>query len=273
MVNRQGALKDNHERFHLWVFSTLHELPGGELPRQNHSQKPDFRYRSGQLITGIEHTEIKRARSVSGIPSLAELKGLHRGIVSKAERLATDQGLPPLHVQVLFHDHFYRYPNKGERAVHGLFDTILRNLERILKMETGNSLRIEPPSPFVGISMVLATPGTAHGKTWLANHRWEVMEPGLVTIGFAHELQDVITAKNAKIDEYLKTCDQCWLLVVSDRTKADQKFHFTPEMQENVYEADFERTFYLEIAERFLTELKTTRATANSQVSRMFDGQ
>ena len=273
MLNRQGALKDNHERFHLWVFSTLHELPGGELPRQDHSQKPDFRYCNGQVITGIEHTEIKRGRSASGIPSLAELKGLHRGIVRKAERLATDQGLPPLHVQVLFHDHFYRYPNKGERAVRGLLDAILRNHKRILKMETGNSMRIDPPSPFVGISMLLATPGTAYGKTWLANHRWEVMEPGLVTMGFAHELQDAITTKNGKIDEYLKACDHCCLLVVADRTKADQKFHFTPEMQENVYESTFERTFYLEIAGRFLTELKTTRGAANPRVSRMFDVQ
>jgi len=244
-----------------------------ELPRQNHSQKPDFRCHSGQLITGIEHTEIKRVRSVSGIPSLAEFKGLHRGIVSKAEQFAADRGLPPLHVQVLFHDHFYRYPNKGGRAVRGLLDAILRNLERILKMETGNSVRIDPPSPFVGISMVLATPGTAYGKTWLTSHRWEVMEPGLVTIGFVHELQDAITAKNKKIDEYLKGCNQCWLLVVADRTKADQKFHFTPEMQENVYKSNFERTFYLEIAERFLTELTTTRGTANSQVSGMFGGQ
>jgi hypothetical protein len=210
---------------------------------------------------------------VPGIPSLAELKGLHRGIVRKAERLATDQDLPPLHVQVLFHDHFYRYPNKGEQAVHGLFDTILRNLERILKMETGDSVNVDPPSPFVGISMVLATTGTAYSKTWLTHHRWEVMEPGLVTIGFARELQDAITAKNAKIDEYLKACDECWLLVVADRTKADQKFHFTSEMQGNVYESNFERVFYLEIAERFLTELTTTPGTANLQVSRMLDAQ
>lgn len=258
MVNQQETLKDNHEKFHLWVFSTLHQLPGDELPRQDHSQKPDFRYCCGELVTGIEHTEIKRAWSILGIPSLAQLKGLHRGIVRKAERLAAEQGLPPLHVQVLFHDHFYRYPNKGEQAVHGLLGTILRNLDKVMKMDTGDSVRIDPPSPFVGISMVYATPGTAYGKTWLTHHRWEVMEPGLVSIGFAPELQDVITKKNTKIHEYLNACDQCWLLIVADRTKADQKFAFTPEMQEYVYESAFERTFFLEIAERFVTELTTT---------------
>ena len=261
MVNNQETLKDNHERFHLWVFSTLQQLPGDELPRQDHSQKPDFRYRCGELITGIEHTEIKRARSVQGISSLAQLKGLHRGIVRKAERLAAEQGLPPLHVQVLFHDHFYRYPNKGEEAVHGLLGTVLSSLDKIMKTETGNSVRIDPPSPFVGISMVYATPGTAYRKIWLTHHRWEVMEPGTVSIGFAPELQATITKKNEKIHEYLKTCDQCWLLVVADRTKADQKFAFTPEMQEYIYESKFEKTFFLEIAERFFTELTTTGST------------
>jgi hypothetical protein len=261
MENDQDTLKDNHERFHLRVFSTLQPLPGDELPRQDHSQKPDFRFRCGELITGIEHTEIKKSRSARQVPSLAHLKGLHRQIVRKAERIATEQGLPPLNVQVLFHGHFYRYPNKGEETVNGLLRTVLRNLDKVMKMETGNSVEIEPPSPFVGISMVYVTPGTAYGKIWLSNHRWEVMEPGYVSIGFDSELQEAITKKNQKLHDYLKTCDQCWLLVVADRTKADQKFAFTPEMQEYVYESAFERTFFLEIAERFVTELTTTVKT------------
>lgn len=93
MVNGQEALKDKHERFHLCVFSTLHPLPGDELPRRSRVQKPDFRYQFGKMIIGIEHTEIKRTKSVQGIPSLAHLKGLHRGIVKKAERLAVKQGI------------------------------------------------------------------------------------------------------------------------------------------------------------------------------------
>ena len=257
MGNRQETLKDNHERFHLQVFSDLHQLPGNEIPRQYPSQKPDFCYQCGEVVIGIEHTEIKKVRSAKGIPSLAELKGLHRKIVSKAKRLAIEQGLPPLHVQVLFHNHFHRYPSKGGDAVRGLLNTVLRNLGKVMKMKTGNSVRIDPPSPFVGISMVFATPGRADGKTWFTHHRWEVMEPGIVTIDFVSELQEAITKKNEKIQEYLKTCDRCWLLVVADRTKADQKFDFTPEMQEYVYESAFERTFFLEIAERFFTELTT----------------
>jgi hypothetical protein len=252
--------KDNHERFHLEIFSTLQHLPGEELPRTDHLQKPDFRYQCGELIIGIEHTEIKRLHSGQGKPSLAELKGLHRGIVQKAGQLAAEQGLPPLNVEVLFHDRFYRYSKEEKKkAVQSLLDAVTKNLDKIMQMGTDNYVRIDPPSPFVGISMVLVTPGTAYGKVWLTNHRWEVMEPGTVRIGFAPELQERITKKSQIINEYRKTCDKCWLLVVADRTKADQKFEFTSEMQEYIYESEFEKTFYLEIAERFLAELKTTR--------------
>jgi len=257
MVNNQEALRDKRDRFHLWVFSTLHQLPGDELPRKGRTQKPDFRYQNGKLITGIEHTEIKRTKSAQGVPSLAQLKGTHREIVKKARRLAVKQGVPPLHVEVLFHDHFYRYPNKGEKAVQALLTAVTKNLDKILEKETGKYIKIEAPEPFVGISMIYVTSGMAYGKVWLVDHRWEVMEPGTVSTSFISELQDRISEKNQKIDNYLKACDECWLLIVADRMRADQKFHLTPEMQSHVYESKFQRTFFLEIAERFLLELKT----------------
>ncbi|MDP1816118.1 MAG: hypothetical protein Q8K92_16835 [Leadbetterella sp.] len=257
MSNNQENQKLNHERFHLEIFSSLKRLPGEELSRQNTSQKPDFLFQNGESIIGIEHTEIKRIRSSEKIPSLAELKGIHRGIVRKAGQLAAEQGLPPLNVQVNFHDYYYRFKLKGDQAVQGLLDTVRKNLDRIMNAESFNSIKIDPPNPFVGISLVYVTPGTANGKVWLNHHRWEVMEPGFVSIGFIPELQAAITKKNKKKNKYLRRCDRCWLLIVADRTKADQKFEFTPEMQEYVYESEFEKTFYLEIAQRFITELDT----------------
>lgn len=260
MGNNQENWKDKHERFHLEVFSTLQPLPGEELSRQDTSQKPDFLFQCGESIIGIEHTEIKRIRSSQDISSLAQLKGIHRGIVVKAGRLAAEQGLPPLNVKVNFHDHYYRFKQKEkDQAVQGLLDTVKKNLDKIMKMETGNSVKIEPPTPFVGISLVYMTPATANGKVWLDHHRWEVMEPGFVSIEFIPELQASITKKNRINNEYLTRCDQCWLLVVADRTKADQKFEFTPEMQKHIYESEFEKTFYMEIAQRFLTELNTKK--------------
>lgn len=90
------SLKGRHEEFHLKVFSTLHCLPGKELPRQDDRQKPDFRYRAGKVLTGIEHTELKRTKSAHGEKSLAELKGIHRKIVERANYLRQNREYPLL---------------------------------------------------------------------------------------------------------------------------------------------------------------------------------
>nr|NJM04291.1 hypothetical protein [Desulfobacula sp.] len=260
MVNNQADRKDKHEQFHLEIFSTLQPLPGVELPRKDISQKPDFLFQCGKSVIGIEHTEIKKLGSLPGSPSFAELKGIHRSIVRKAGHLAAKHGLPPLNVKVNFNP-YYRFKLKGnQQAVQGLLGTVKKNLDTIMGMDTGSSIKIDPPNPFVGISLVYVTPGTINGKVWLNNHRWETMEPGVVRIGFIPELQAAITKKNKKHNEYLKGCDKCWLLVVADRTKADQKFEFTPEMKIHIYESEFEKTFFMEIAERFLAELNTKKA-------------
>ncbi len=256
MDNDQAKQKDKHERFHLEIFSTLMRLPGIELPRHDISQRPDFLFRCGESVVGIEHTEIKRL----GSPSLAELKGIHRGIVTRAGQLAAEQGLPPLNVKVCFHNHYYRFERKRELAVQGLLATVKENLDQIMQNATGHSVKINPPAPFVGVSLVYVTPGIVNGKAWLKHHRWEVMEPGSVRTGFIPELQDAITKKNKVAKEYLEKCDRCWLLIVADRTKADQRFEFAPSMQEYIYESEFERTFFMEIAEKFLAELHTENA-------------
>ncbi|HHT9112521.1 MAG: hypothetical protein HZA47_11960 [Planctomycetes bacterium] len=209
--HEQQKLKDGRERFHLWLFSTLYQLPGEELPRQGAGQKPDFRYRVSQWITGIEHTEIKSKKSVHEKTSLAELKGIQRQIVRQAKQLATKQGIPPIDVEVWFHDYFYRYPNKGEKAVHALLKSIIANLDKILETEHGgDSVEIEVPEPFVGISMIYAKSGKINGNVWLKDHRWKTIEPVWVMRGFLPELQDTISAKNQKIDNYLVHQEIVW---------------------------------------------------------------
>jgi hypothetical protein len=74
---------------------------------------------------------------------------------------------------------------------------------------------------------------------------------------FLSELQDTINAKNKKINEYIKNCDECWLLVVADRTKADQRYCLTPEITSHRFVSKFRKTFFLEIAESDFLELST----------------
>jgi len=257
-MNTLFSLKDEREKFHLSVFSSLYCLPGEELLRQDTGQKPDFLYQAGKLVIGIEHTELKRTKSAQGKHSLAERKGLHRQIVERARQHAIKQEIPPINVDVWFNDRFDRYPNKGEKAEQGLLSTITTNLDKILASEYGNSTKIKVPDPFVGISQIYARSGRVHGKVWLKAHRWQVVGPSRIMLrSFLPDLQAAISAKNKKIDEYHKNCDECWLLIVADRSKADQCYYPPPDIQGHSFVSKFKRTFFLEIMERDLLELST----------------
>lgn len=163
-------------------------------------------------------------------------------------------------MKVWFNDRFDRdrYPNKGDKTIQGLLNSITVNLDKILATEYNNSIKLEVPDPFVGICQIYARSGKVCGNTWLKAHRWKVIEPAHVMSTFLPELQDTINAKNKKIDEYLKNCDECWLLVVADRTKADQCYYLSPdEMKSHAFLSKFQKTFFLEIAENLLLELTT----------------
>lgn len=242
--------KNNHDRqtdlenFHLELFSKFISLPGEQLPRQK-NQKPDFIFRNGGQLIGIEHTEIFETES--------KLKGTQRQIIERAQDICSEQGIPPLSVLVNFNDFYDPYPEKaypknGEAAVNQLVETICSNLAEI-EASDGPPVRLKPKGPFTGISGIWAQPGKARGRQWLSEHRWGLNgETGWVTVGFISELQSAIDGKNAKINTYLQHCDECWLLIVADRSKADQKYKFTDEMKHHCFKSSFHRTFFFEVA-------------------------
>jgi hypothetical protein len=216
------------------------------IPRKK-NQRPDFLYRRGDGILGVEHTTVR-------IRNLQELKGIQRQIVNQAKELAEAEGIPPLEVLVHFHDYYSRYPLRGKQQSASLFSVIKKNLQRIKSSSTG--VKIKPPQPFCGIDGIYATNGNINGIQWLENHRWSIDEVGFVQIGFEAELRAEISKKNRKIAEYMQRCNSCWLLLVADRSKSDQKFVITDEMQNCLYYSLFERTFFMEPTEGLLVELK-----------------
>jgi hypothetical protein len=257
MVPSDNAQQQEHrENYHLCVFSQLHSLPGQQLSR-NVQQKPDFLFKQGDRTFGIEHTELKKTRSSVDTPSVAKLKGTQRNIVRKAMKMAQGASLPPMQVIVWFHDNFFRYPQGGREAALALFRVIKCNLDLIEATESTNSIEIAPPEPSVGISQIYARIGRAFGKKWLDEQRWLVSELGFVTFDFAAELQTAIDNKNVQIDAYLSNCDECWLLVVADRFRGDQRYELTDKLEQHTFVSMFHRTFFLEVVFRLLKELHT----------------
>lgn len=251
--------KNNHdiqqrlEEYHLEVFSKFISLPGEQLPRQK-NQRPDFIFHNGDQLIGIELTGMKNNKTNNE----TKLKGTHRQIINRAQHTCSKQGIPPLCVEVLFNDCYYNYSNKGRAAVETLVETISSNLNKIEAVTDGSSIELKPKGPFTGIISILAAPGKAWGKQWLSEHRWNLVEIGWVNrVGFESELQSVIDRKNNLIGNYLQKCNECWLLIVADRSKADQKYEFTEAMRYHCFKSRFHGTFFLEVAKSYCIELTT----------------
>jgi len=249
MKKIRSGIKEKIEEYHLDIFYKLHSLPGRKLPRKI-NQSPDFLFSCDEEIIGIEHTLLKQSIK------FAELKGTQRKIVERAKQMAVNNKLPPLKVTVVFHDYFNRYRKKVNQIADALFETINTKLPTILEIENGHTIQIDPPETFVGMTSILINPGTLNGVRWLNEHDWRIDEVGFVSRYFTNEIQLSIDKKNKKINQYLKYCDTCWLLIVADRYKADQKFEFSEEMKNHNFRSKFSKTFYMEIAERCLIQLK-----------------
>jgi hypothetical protein len=215
------------------------------LPRQK-NQQPDFIFLNADRLIGIEHTGIKNNKTNSE----TKLKGTHRQIIRRAQHKCSQQGIPPLHVYVSFNNYYYSYPNKGKATVETLVETISSNLKKIEAATNGSSVELKPKEPFTGIISIWVEPRPIE-------HKWEIGEVGWVTVGFKSELQSVIDRKNNLIDNYLQKCNECWLLIAADRSKAEQKYEFTEAMRHHCFKSRFHRTFFLEVANPCCVELTT----------------
>ena len=249
---RQNFIED----FHLGQFAELHPLPGTSLPRVA-GQKPDFLYESNGKITGIEHTELTKDQRYSAAPSRAELKGTQRGIVTRAAALAEKAGLPPISLNVLFQDVNAAYPNKGETLARALFEHVRKKMNYIQSDGAHRSVKIVRAGDIQGILVATAISGKAFGPDGLQHHRWMLREPGFVRHDFARDLQAAIDKKNSSYSSYLEKCSECWLLIVTDRTRDDQRFELDEPTLSAVYKSRFAKTLFMEITERLVVELST----------------
>jgi len=71
------------------------------------------------------------------------------------------------------------------------------------------------------------------------------------------ELQRTIDEKNTKYDVYRQKCEECWLLIAANKFNPAQGYDFTLDRYAltHCYGSRFERVFFLELGDRWLSEL------------------
>lgn len=247
----------NKEQFHFDLFKKLHkQLPNGILHHQC-KQKPDFLIEHSKGILGIEHTEIFKNKSPSQPYTPQEEEGFLKKIIDKAKIICEQKKVPALQVKVWFN------PIKhitGNKAQSKLSQSLAELIESWNKKNSYPHELLKPKSQIPEIFQIDIRRGTFDGQTWLTSHRWTKEGSGWVKRDFINELQKCIDEKNDKYEKYRKNCEECWLLIVADRSNPAQCFDidFCGEVKTHSYYSKFDQTFYMEVMHEHLVKLNCT---------------
>ncbi len=185
---------------------------------------------------------------INGSP-LRQHEAIKERIVEKAKQRVIETNLPPIHIGVFFNGFIEKH--REETVTNALILAILKNypIQQGQQIDIGGIESTFPLPNEIHCIMGSNIPGSK-------KHSWFAEETGFVDTEFSGQLQDIINSKAEKINNYLKRCNKCWLIIAALGFSASSFYEPSKEMLEYVYRAPFEKVFFIEAFSRYIVELK-----------------
>lgn len=212
--------------------------------------KPDFSVKTKDGIIGREMTNIFRNTSLDNF-SLKQVEAERIKILDNARKICEKDKVPPLIVDVFFN--FSTVRNKRSNIVAEALAKLVKNncpdpekgFEAINEYE--NTLNLPEEIYSVRIFRTII----------LTQHFWSAPEANFVQTDFVKELQWRIDEKNKKFPEYIKNCDQCWLIIYATGLAPSSFFFISDETKNHIYPSRFDKSIYMEVVNHKVVELIT----------------
>jgi len=226
-----------------------------------HSDKPDFLCTHSGGVLGIEHRRLFKEARARHPNAPQALESFRQQIVESAQKRC-EKDIPPLFVQVWFNFRQVKPKNK-KKEIERISSALA---EFVKKWHEENPSKFyesfKSPSDILPVFRMFITHAW-NGKTGLPYHLWVVEDTAVVQNLTTEKIQSRINEKNHRYEEYLKKCDECWLLVVVDVFKDSQSFEISDKILNHKFESKFERVFYMDASHRKdLWELNIKRLKA-----------
>ena len=244
------AKKDLERRYLEQVRDLLTDFPQGAIHER---EQPDFLVNTADRVIGIEITELHRANDSQPVPMQGR-EAIRGQIIQRAKALYDSKGVPPIDCCVHLQDLSYRrtdieplaakiaalatrnIPPEGTLARREQYDWVNREYFP----EEVDYIRV---ARFEGMTESFF--GTA-GSTWA-----EPLAPDTV--------RSVIDTKDCSIDEYMRRCDELWLVIVTDSRTLSTWFNSADQFKAAAFKTRFARVFILRNFGGELIELTTAR--------------
>lgn len=213
------------------------------------SERPDFLVKNHNSTIGIEIVRLFQHNSTKQIETIA-MENSQDYIVQETRKICESMNIAPLEVHIFFGNcpDIVRV-NKKEIALQ-LAQSIINNLpprEEIAKVI--NDFEGNIPDVIHSFSIV--------NYSCLSRHHWSIPRAGFVQEDFIKELQLTIDTKNAKYNDYLDSCDECWLIIDAPGNTPSSFFDPTDKTKNNIYRSYFSKTFFVSGFLENYVELKT----------------
>lgn len=220
----------------------------GPFPEPEHADSPDFLIHFHNQTLGVECTEIYSREKTNGI-SLKQQEERKDRIIENAKQFVIKNNIPPIHITVMFSESIEK-EREGILTIE-LIKAVINNypakgeMNDVEGWEDGGKVL---PDEIKHI-YIANIPG-------YKNHVWHFMEVWCPETDFTEQLQSEIDRKSEKVANYLKKCDECWLIVSALGFSRSTAFKPSKEMLEHIYNSPFERVFFVEAFSRDIVELK-----------------
>ncbi len=189
-------------------------------------------------MLGVEVTTLVLDSPKSAAP-LAAIRAAQTKCLLNAKKLAEEEGLEPVEVQVNFRSDYE--PIDVEYASRELFEYVKRRLGEIDDSQCWH----EYETGLKYCKWICIHLGTTNGTRWLDYHRFDRIYMNWMDVDPIDAIQACINSKQQKIHRYLEKCNECWLLIGADECTAPEAVAVTDKTIKNVFEGSFQRLFFL----------------------------
>jgi hypothetical protein len=199
------------EREHYYLKKAQAAYPDLPPGTPTSTESPDFLFQNESRVLGIEITDfIRRVKRDSPL-SLRTIEKLHAMVALQAKAIFEAKYNIPLWI-ALHWDHRFRFSKKDvPRVASQLVDVIEKDIPR--EIYEGTSFNWDSHGDFPIFEAIHRI--SIRRLKDRTKGVWAEAESGFIG-GTMSDIQEVVEAKEPKIQSYLTKCDEVWLLIIAD---------------------------------------------------------
>ncbi|MDE2431144.1 MAG: hypothetical protein KGM99_20675 [Burkholderiales bacterium] len=242
--------KKNTERFHFSQFQKLYDhFPKGDVVDDDKQERPDFLIKTDQKVIGVELTRIQANQGDINNKTAAAQSNAEQ-IAPEAQKFYAEMIAPSVQVSMYFHDSELVKMSVSERAKVG---------QRIAQLVYKYC-----PAPDSANHDICDDMGLNEIPSCVTNinvSRIKGLRPTLfqspraswVAVANAQDIYFVLNNKESSVSDYLKKCDEIWLVIILD---AHQTFTWRSEIScSEKIKSNFNKIFLLSSFRNKLVEV------------------